>query len=53
MLRQGTPLKVIGDLLGHQSAESTAVYVRLSTEDLRDVGLAVPRSRTKTLEVEP
>jgi integrase len=48
LLREGTPLKVIGDLLGHRSAESTAVYVRLSTEDLRDVGLAVPRSRTTT-----
>lgn len=42
LLRQGTPLKTIGDLLGHHSAESTAVYIRLSTEDLRDVGLPVP-----------
>ena len=53
LLREGTPLKVIGDLLGHRSAESTAVYVRLSTEDLRDVGLPVPRPTTKTMEVEP
>ena len=53
LLRQGTQLKVIGDLMGHRSAESTAVYLRLSTEDLRDVGLAVPPSRTKPMEVEP
>jgi site-specific recombinase XerD len=53
LLREGTPLKVIGDLLGHRSAESTAAYVRLSTEDLRDVGLAVPSSKKMTHEVQP
>src|ERR1035437_6785899 len=42
LLRQGTPLKTIGDLLGHRSAESTSVYLRLATEDLRGVGLTVP-----------
>src|SRR5712692_625713 len=39
LLRQGTPLKTIGDLLGHRSAEATCVYLRLSVEDLRDVAL--------------
>jgi len=43
MLREGTTLKTIGDLLGHKDARSTCVYLRLSTEDLRDVALPVPR----------
>jgi len=42
LLRQGLPLKTIGDLLGHQSPESTTVYLRLATEDLRTVALPVP-----------
>ena len=44
LLRQGTPLKMIGDLLGHQHPASTAGYLRLATEDLREVGLSVPRT---------
>jgi integrase/recombinase XerD len=42
LLRRGTSLKTIGDILGHRSPESTAVYLRLATEDLRGVGLPVP-----------
>lgn len=42
LLRQGTPLKAIGDLLGHRSIESTCVYLRLNVEDLRDVALDLP-----------
>jgi len=42
LLRRGTSVKTIGDLLGHRSPESTAVYLRLATEDLREVGLSVP-----------
>ena len=42
LLRQGVPLKVLGDLLGHRNAESTSVYVRLSVNDLRDVALNLP-----------
>ena len=42
LLRQGTPLKTIGDLLGHRSAESTGIYLRLQVEDLRDVALSLP-----------
>lgn len=42
LLRQGTPLKIIGDLLGHRSPESTTVYLRLATEDLRTVALPLP-----------
>ncbi len=47
LLRQATPIKTIGDLLGHRSVESTGVYLRLDVEDLRDVALPLPS------EVEP
>lgn len=43
LLRQGTSLKAIGDLLGHRSAESTCVYLRLQVEDLRDAALDLPQ----------
>jgi len=42
LLRNGLPLKTIGDLLGHRSPESTATYLRLDIEDLRQVALSVP-----------
>lgn len=42
LLRQGTSVKAIGDLLGHRDAESTCVYLRLAVEDLRRVALPVP-----------
>jgi integrase-like protein len=38
LLHQGLPLKTIRDLLGHRSPESTAVYLRLVTYDLRVSG---------------
>lgn len=55
LLRQGTSLKAIGDLLGHRSAESTCVYLRLATEDLRDVALPVPEEADidTPLEIRP
>jgi len=42
LLRQGTSIKVIGDLLGHRSTEATCVYLRLHLDDLRDAALEVP-----------
>lgn len=42
LLRQGTSLKVIGDLLGHRSSEATCVYLRLNVDDLRDAALEIP-----------
>jgi len=42
LLRQGVSLKDIGDLLGHRSAESTCVYLRLNVDDLREVALPLP-----------
>ena len=44
LLRQGTSLKTIGDLLGHRTAESTFVYLRLAIEDLRGVALSLPKA---------
>ena len=43
LLRKGTPLKTIGDLLGHRDAESTCVYLRLHVDDLRGVALDLPK----------
>jgi len=52
LLRRGTPLKTIGDLLGHRSVESTGIYLRLQIEDLRDVALPLP-ARNLGSEVRP
>jgi site-specific recombinase XerD len=43
LLHAAVPLKVIGDVLGHRSEKSTAVYLKLATEDLRAVGLNIPK----------
>lgn len=43
LLRQGTALKTIGDLLGDRSVESTCVYLRLHVADLREAALDLPR----------
>ncbi|MGO9010574.1 MAG: site-specific integrase [Bryobacteraceae bacterium] len=55
LLHADVPLKSIGDLLGHRSAESTQIYLRLATEDLRAIGIDLPKKgetcrtgRTKT-----
>jgi integrase/recombinase XerD len=42
LLRASVPLKSIGDILGHRSAESTEIYLKLATEDLRSISLEVP-----------
>jgi len=42
LLRRGVGLKTLGDLLGHRTAESTCAYLRLATDDLREVALTVP-----------
>ncbi len=42
LLKKGTRLKTIGDILGHRTAESTSMYLRLAVSDLREVALAVP-----------
>jgi len=53
LLSQGTSLKTIGDLLGHHHPETTAGYLRLASDELRQVGLSVPRTgRRKEAEHE-
>jgi integrase/recombinase XerD len=42
LLRRAVPVKEIGDLLGHRSADSTLVYLKLATEDLRAVAMEIP-----------
>jgi integrase/recombinase XerD len=42
MLRASVSVKGIGDLLGHRAADSTLVYLKLATEDLRAVALEIP-----------
>jgi len=42
LLERGVGIKAIGDLLGHRNFESTAIYLRLDTEALREVALQVP-----------
>jgi integrase/recombinase XerD len=44
LLHAAVPPKEIGDILGHRSSESTAVYLKLATADLRAVALEIPRS---------
>ncbi|WP_435531990.1 site-specific integrase [Sinorhizobium fredii] len=42
LLRAAVPRKVIGDVLGHRSTESTVPYLKLATEDLRAIALEIP-----------
>jgi len=42
LFARGVGIKTIGDLMGHNSLVSTAVYLRLQTDVLRDVALPVP-----------
>jgi integrase/recombinase XerD len=39
----GANLKVVSEILGHRSASSTSVYIRVAIRRLRRVGLPVPR----------
>jgi hypothetical protein len=42
LLRAAVPVESIGKILGHRSALSTNVYLKLAFEDLRDVALELP-----------
>jgi integrase/recombinase XerD len=44
MLRAAVPVKEIGDLLGHRTADSTLPYLKLATEDLRAIALEIPKA---------
>lgn len=49
LLHQGVCLPTIGAALGHRNCESTAIYLRLAIEDLREVGLPVPQGGKATV----
>jgi integrase/recombinase XerD len=53
LLERGVGMKAIGDLLGHRTLESTAVYLRLNTEALREVALPVPTPARSLREGRP
>lgn len=38
----GAPMKVVGDILGHRSPQTTSAYVRVALNQLRQVALPVP-----------
>jgi integrase len=42
LLRAAVPVKTISDLLGHRASRSTAVYLKLDSEELRAVALPLP-----------
>jgi hypothetical protein len=42
MLKAAVPVKEIGDVLGHRSANSANTYLKLASEDLRAVALEIP-----------
>jgi integrase/recombinase XerD len=46
LLRGAISAKQIGDILGHRSADSISVYLKLATSDLRAVGLEIPTEVT-------
>jgi integrase len=46
LLRATVPLKVIGDVMGHRSTQSTMVYLKLDTEELRQVALPIPGTQS-------
>jgi len=48
LLRASVPRKVIGDVLGHRSTESTVPYLKLATEDLRSIALEIPGQEVRS-----
>lgn len=48
LLARGVGVKLIGDLLGHRSLETTCTYLRLNVTALRGVALDVPRNSTRS-----
>jgi site-specific recombinase XerD len=48
LLRASVTTKTIGDLLGHRSVESTRPYLKLATDDLREVALEIPGQEART-----
>jgi site-specific recombinase XerD len=51
LLKRGVGIKAIGDLMGHRDLSSTSTYLRLDTDALREVALAVPKSSAMSAAV--
>jgi site-specific recombinase XerD len=45
LLRATVPIKVIGDVFGHRSTQSTMIYLKLDIDELRKVCLEIPGIR--------
>jgi len=43
MLNANTSIKLIGDVLGHRHISSTMAYLKIGTDQLRKVGLDIPK----------
>jgi len=43
LMQQGTPFKVIADLLGHRSIDSTFIYTKVDVERLRLLAVDWPQ----------
>jgi len=43
LLHASVSMKSIGDVLGHRSLDSTAIYLKLATSELQAVGLEIPK----------
>lgn len=48
LLRAGISRKVIGDVLGHRSADATIPYLKLAMEDLRAIALEIPGQEVRS-----
>ena len=46
LLRAGFPLKTIGDTMGHRNPQSTFIYAKAATEDLRGIALDLEEVRS-------
>lgn len=53
LMREGAPLKAISDVLGHQDVNTSAHYLRLDVDDLRQVALPVPTARRRQAQASP
>jgi len=53
LMREGVSLKAISDVLGHQDVNTSAHYLRLDVDDLRQVALPVPTATRRHSQASP
>lgn len=53
LMRGGVSLKAISDVLGHQDVNTSAHYLRLDVDDLRQVALPVPTAKLRHSPASP